>query len=155
MSPSVLRATLTAVLLTGAVVGTAASGNAADLGTGGSGRPLTAALVGSNEVPVAGDSDGSGQAAVTINPGRGELCYTLAWAQLGTVVAAHIHEAPAGTNGPVIIPLALQGTPGKASGCTTVDRQVLVGIITDPTGYYVNFHSTEFPGGAVRGQLAR
>lgn len=158
MSPSALRTTLTAALLAGAtaaaVVGTASSGSAADDVTGGSGRTLTATLVGSNEVPV-GDLAGSGRATVTINPGRRELCYSLAWAQVGQVVAAHIHQASAGTNGKVIVPLVLQNTPGKASGCTTVARQVLVGIITDPTGYYVNFHTAAFPGGAIRGQLTR
>jgi hypothetical protein len=28
-------------------------------------------------------------------------------------------------------------------------------IIANPAGYYVNIHNADFPGGAVRGQLAK
>jgi hypothetical protein len=31
---------------------------------------------------------------------------------------------------------------------------VAQGIAADPSGYYVNIHNNQFPGGAVRGQLA-
>jgi hypothetical protein len=31
---------------------------------------------------------------------------------------------------------------------------VLQAIVDDPAGYYVNLHTAEFPGGAIRGQLA-
>ncbi|MDQ3326807.1 MAG: CHRD domain-containing protein [Actinomycetota bacterium] len=121
---------------------------------------LTAVLNGANEVdvqgtPDQGDPDGSGEANVRINPGQRKLCYALNWRDIGAVVAAHVHDAAAGTNGPIVIPLALDGRTGISTGCTTAERDLLVDIIKDPTGYYVNLHTGAFPTGAIRGQLAR
>ena len=124
------------------------------------GRPLSAVLSGANEVSPTGvlgvgDPDGSGSATVRINPGQNQLCYQLNWKDVGAVGAAHVHEAPAGTNGNVVIPLALDGRKGIAEGCATVERELLVQIMQDPSEYYVNLHTAAFPGGAVRGQLNR
>jgi hypothetical protein len=35
------------------------------------------------------------------------------------------------------------------------DRRLLLEIITNPSGYYVNVHNLEFRPGALRGQLDR
>ena len=163
---SLLRAGAVAVALTAAagstVLLTAGAGTAENTSTGGSGRTLTAVLSGANEVGPqgqanVGDPDGAGQAEITINAGRGELCFDLAWQNTGPLAAAHIHEAPAGVNGPVVVgfPRTTFRAPGVANGCITVERDVLRGILTDPTGYYVNFHTAQLPAGAVRGQLAK
>ena len=40
--------------------------------------------------------------------------------------------------------------PTNAAGLDTVN-----GMLTDPSGYYVNLHTTENPGGVIRGQLQR
>jgi len=34
-----------------------------------------------------------------------------------------------------------------------VDRRLLMDIIQHPQDYYVNVHTADFPGGAIRGQL--
>lgn len=77
-----------------------------------------------------------------------------------TFVAGHIHEAPAGDDGPVVVPL--YGAPDPPTSA----RQIRIrGVVTpnagttgeelcqSPSAYYVNFHTAEFTGGAIRGQL--
>ncbi len=116
------------------------------------GRPLSANLLGVNEVPLPGDPDGSGTAVITVNPGQGEICYELTVEGIAPAGAAHIHEAPAGVAGPVKVTL-MAPTSGASSGCTQVDRELALDILQNPDQYYVNVHNAEFPGGALRGQL--
>ncbi|MEO7744801.1 MAG: CHRD domain-containing protein [Actinomycetota bacterium] len=141
---TVLAASAAAAL----VGGTAAPAIAAPT----AGRPLTASLSGANEIG-GGDTDGSGTARVSVNYGQSRLCFSIAVSGLAPAVAAHVHDGDAGANGPVIIALKAPGADGTSSGCVTVTRTLLKGILTDPAGYYVNVHTGEFPGGAVRGQL--
>ena len=126
------------------------------------GRPLTTTLSGAQEVPAGvGDPNGTGTASLTLNAGQEEVCYELTWANLdGTVQRAHIHEAPAGVNGGIVVSLfeaqSFPGT-GSASGCDLGDatRDEIRRILNDPSGFYVNIHDTVRPGGAIRGQLSR
>jgi hypothetical protein len=114
------------------------------------GRPLTAELVGSTEVPVAGDPDGMGHAKVTLNQGLGEVCWDIMVADIATPLAAHIHVGEAGVPGGVVVPLS----PG--SGCIDgVDAELIKDIRQNPSNYYVNVHNADFPGGALRGQLSK
>lgn len=121
------------------------------------GRPLRATLTGAAEVPVPGDPDGSGTALVTLNPGQGVVCFRIEVANITLpALAAHIHSAPAGVPGPVVVPFVAPGADGTASGCTSdVDRDLILDILRNPAAYYVNVHTTDFPGGAVRGQLSK
>jgi hypothetical protein len=122
------------------------------------GRPFSTTLTGASEVPGPGDPDASGTASLTLNPGQGEVCFDLVWALIdGTVFAAHIHAAQAGVAGPVVVPLfsgSFAGTD-SASACVAADRSLLLAIVQNPENYYVNVHSSVFPGGAVRGQLSK
>lgn len=116
------------------------------------GRPLSAALSGANEVTaIGGDPDGTGFAEVTLNQGQGEVCFNISVENLDTVILAHIHSAPAGVNGPVVVDFH-----GQLNGCTTgVDKDLIKDIRQNPDNYYVNVHTTPFPAGAVRGQLSK
>ncbi len=118
------------------------------------GRLLTAELLGANEVPGPGDPDGSGTALVSVNPSDERLCYELNVAGIAPATAAHVHEAPAGTAGPVVVGLT-PPSDGSSSGCLTADKSLLKDIKKDPAEYYVNVHNAEFPAGALRGQLSR
>jgi hypothetical protein len=129
-----------------ALVAVAASPATAD-----SGKKLSTVLTGAAEVG-GGDPDGTGVAALRVNPGTGEICYTITVASLDPVIAAHIHAAPAGVNGPIVVPLTAP-TSGFVSDCITVDRLLARAIALDSDEYYVNVHTTVFPAGAVRGQL--
>jgi len=118
------------------------------------GRPLTAALTGAEEAPRPGDPDGSGTAQIRINPGQKQLCFTLKVSGIDPARAAHIHEAPPGTAGPIVVTLA-PPTSGSSQGCVAVTRELALEIIRRPADYYVNVHNQPFPGGALRGQLGK
>lgn len=119
-----------------------------------SGRKLSTTLTGAAEVPGPGDPDGRGTAKVTVNVGQSTVCYSLTVSNIAPATAAHIHEAPAGTAGPVVLPLVAP-TNGSSGACATVDRELAKEILKNPADYYVNVHNAEFPAGAVRGQLAK
>ena len=111
----------------------------------------TATLNGNNEVPGPGDEDGTGEAEITLN--EGEVCFEIEVANIGDPTGAHIHAGAAGESGGPVVDL---GVPANGlSGCVSgVDDAVLAQIRENPNGYYLNVHTEEFPGGAVRGQLA-
>lgn len=141
------------VVSAAALIGLASMASAAGAG----GRPLSTDLNGAEEIPGPGDSNASGQADLTLNQGQGEVCFDISWSQIdGTVFAAHIHAAPAGVAGSVVVPLfegMFSGTD-EISDCVDVDRDLIAAIRQDPSEYYVNVHSTPgFEAGAVRGQL--
>ena len=113
---------------------------------------LGAPLSGGQEVPGPGDPDGFGFARITINLEAGELCFRLSVAHIDAPTAAHIHEAPPGVAGPVVVPLAAP-VDGLVNGCVSVDLDLAADIVNNPMNYYVNVHNAPFPAGALRGQL--
>lgn len=118
------------------------------------GRPLTASLAGENEVPGPGDPDGTGEARITVNPGTGQICYTLTVSGIAPATMAHIHEGEEGVAGPVRVGLT-PPTSGTSSGCASASREQALEILKNPSAYYVNVHNAEYPAGAVRGQLGK
>lgn len=137
-------------LLAGAVGAAAAHPNKLD-----DGNAFVAKLSGAAEVPP-GDPNGSGMAHLVISPTLGQVCFKLEVEDVALpATAAHIHSGAAGVNGPVVIGLDAPGASGEVKGCKTgLDATLLNAIIASPAQYYVNVHTTDFPGGAVRGQLA-
>lgn len=116
-----------------------------------SGKKFAVTLSGDEEV-VPGDPDGSGSAVIRINPGSGQLCYTLRVRGIDPATAAHIHEAPAGSAGPVVAEIDAP-TGGSSSGCVNIGREEAREIIAEPENYYINVHNEPYPGGALRSQL--
>ena len=121
--------------------------------SGGAWTKFSAKLSGDNEVG-GGDPDGSGTAAVKT---RGtEVCYDIKWTGIDATMS-HIHKAAAGANGDVVVPFFANESPLDASsksGCVEAKASVVKAIAANPSNYYVNVHSPEFPKGAIRGQLA-
>src|SRR5919197_3201704 len=77
-----------------------------------------------------------------------------------TFVAGHIHQAPFGVAGPIVVPLFVSPTPPtnarhiKQSGVATPNAGTTgANLCANPSAYYVNYHTTAFTGGAIRGQL--
>lgn len=121
---------------------------------------LTAELSGDQEVPTpngpaVGDKDGKASALVEVKGDR--VIFALQWKGIAAPTLGHIHEGQAGVNGGVKVPLfttAMPATVTASAGTLTVtDAQLAQNIRTNPAGFYVNLHTAEFPGGAVRGQL--
>lgn len=113
---------------------------------------FTLSLSGSQEDPPNGSS-GSATATLDVNLATGAVSGTTTVAGF-TAVAAHIHDAFAGTSGPIVIGLeqdaadpALWRVPASSTlSAANVDR-LLAGAL------YLNVHSALFPGGEVRAQI--
>lgn len=120
----------------------------------GGGRPLSTTLSGAAEVPGPGDTDGAGQFKATANPGKLEICYELTVTGIAIASAAHIHEGAVGVAGDPVVSLEAPAD-GSSSACVSVEREIILAIIKNPAGYYVNVHNADFPDGAIRGQFSR
>jgi CHRD domain len=130
-------------------VGVAGATRASEASHGG--KPLHATLLPDNQVPPAASS-GSGAALVTLNQGQGEVCWDISVSDLtSSVTLAHIHQGVAGTNGPVVVDF-MEPVNGL-SGCVHADAALIKQIRKHAADYYLNVHTTTFPGGEVRGQL--
>jgi hypothetical protein len=104
-------------------------------------------------------STGSGFFSYTID--GNQLCYTLEVRDLTLApFAAHIHIGPRNVAGPIVVglltPPAATSTVSEcitAAEGTNMTPAELAAIAADPRNYYVNVHTTNWPGGEVRGQL--
>lgn len=115
------------------------------------GTTLSTDLVGSEERPGPGDPDGTGFIELTLNQGKGEICFELTLSGVDTATAGHIHKAPAGEPGDVFV--TLFGSEGPGAKCVTATKAQIKEIRRNPEMFYVNVHTATFPNGAVRGQL--
>jgi CHRD domain len=109
-----------------------------------------------NEVPPTA-SRTFGAAAIKVDGTTLSFVVTIANPQRETFTAGHIHIGAAGVNGPVRVAL-FTGPPTDRkfffqAARIEISETNATAICGDLAGHYVNYHTTQFPGGALRGQL--
>ena len=109
---------------------------------------------GAEEVPNPGDPDGSGNAEVKIDQAKNEVCYDIEVENIAAPTAAHIHQGAQGASGGIVVTFD-HTKIGQGESCVPSDSAVLDQIVANPGNFYVNVHTGDFPGGSVRGQLAK
>jgi len=116
------------------------------------------------------DTRAQGQAIFQLNKDGTELSFKLIVANIDNVIGAHIHLAPVGQNGPIVLPLLgnpfipdpgltvngvlVQGTATAADvgGPLAGDLNTLIDAMR-AGNTYVNVHTVEFRPGEIRGQI--
>ncbi len=133
---------------------------------------LTAQMAPENEVPPTGIEAGA-SAQITLDlklmGNKAVAGFTLfdvdyRFSTSVTLVGLHVHKGPPGVNGPVVISSGLATTTdadGRGNIALKVPMRTSAGlalfdeILRDPGAFYVNLHTSVFPGGAIRGSLER
>jgi hypothetical protein len=108
-----------------------------------------------NEVPPSG-SKAFGAALVHVNGTKVSFSVAIVNPARESFFAGHIHVGAAGVNGPVQVTLFSGSTDRRLilqAGQRDITETLATAICANPAGYYVNYHTTDFPGGAIRGQL--
>jgi hypothetical protein len=139
---------------------------------------FVAPMSGAEENPPV-DTNATGVATFKLSSDETELSFRLIAANIENTIMAHIHCGPAGVNGsialwlypdappPALIPGRFQGVlaTGTATSADIVpvaDSAACPGGVADlddllekmrTGGAYVNVHTTQFPGGEIRGQI--
>ncbi len=140
---------------------------------------FTAVLSGAQEVP-ARDTEARGLARFQLSADGSNIRFRLAVGNIQNVIMAHIHMAPEGINGPVVVVLYGPVDPGAGRAHGILSRgTVTASDLTGPLeghplsdlldamtsgNAYVNVHTNDgidpantgpgdFPGGEIRGQI--
>lgn len=139
--------------------------------TAGAGTVFRADLKGENEVPPVADTLATGRAEFEVSADGSMINFKLEVSDIMDFTQSHIHLAPVGVNGPVVVWLA----PSKAPATLfrgelefelegTITAADLVGPLSGMTlgdliaefeagNAYVNAHTVAHPGGEIRGQI--
>jgi hypothetical protein len=134
---------------------------------------FSASLRGDNEVPPSGSS-ATGQANFTLSMDEMTLSYKIEASNLHNITMAHIHIAAAGANGPIAVWLYPSAPPatlisGVFNGVLAEDDFAAADLLgplegltlrdlfdeIDAGNAYVNIHTSQFPGGEIRGQISK
>jgi phospholipase C len=124
-------------------------------------------LSGSKEIPPV-NTTATGMAEFKLNADATQLSYKLNVTGIDKVTMAHLHLSPEGVNGPVVVTLynaapggevngvLAQGTITAANLTGPLAGKPLIKLIDEISSgqVYVNVHSTDHPGGEMRGQLS-
>jgi CHRD domain len=120
-------------------------------------KRLEANLSGSQETAPGGDPDGTGTAKLRLDRAKKKVCFTIRVGNIDDVQAAHIHRGAKGVAGGIEVELIGAPKSGERfTGCAkNVKKRLISEMLDKPRRFYVNVHTTDYPGGAVRGQLRK
>ncbi len=131
-------------------------------------KSFKAHLSGDQEVPPA-ETNATGQVNFKLSKDGDAVHFKLVVANINDVFAAHIHLAPEGINGPVVVALYTSGLiAGQTNGILAegvITAENLVGPLSGETlddliseleagNAYVNVHTSVYRGGEIRGQIS-
>jgi hypothetical protein len=113
------------------------------------------------DTPV--ESDASGTAHFFYDHDTASVSYHVEVSDIDDVTASHIHLAPAGESGPIVAPLETPLVDDPSEGVLMAAdlvndlegmsiEQLVCEMLLGNT--YVNVHTTAYPGGEIRGQIA-
>jgi uncharacterized protein (TIGR03437 family) len=160
-------------LAVGLLILTLAGASAQVVGT----KAFLALMQAQNEVPAITDTSngnvlilmhGTLDASGNVTSGSVDFDVQTKFSGPVTVTGLHIHNAAAGVAGPIVIPTDVNGTDKSvtvdSTGRVRIQKQVqfpssnvsvatIMDLLQNPQNYYVNIHTTDHPGGAMRGQL--
>jgi hypothetical protein len=115
---------------------------------------VTGSGSGAEEAPDPGEDGATIEADMTIDTETGAITYTITLAgNAEDAAAAHIHRAPPGQAGDVVVPLDPAAINAGEEASATADPALAAEIAGTPGEFYVNVHSESFPGGFARAQL--
>jgi hypothetical protein len=170
------RVSIVATLLGFVVAGCSGSGSSTPTPTAPASANVifTAQLLPSNEVPPIANSEStaSGSATLTfvttkdasgaITSAVGTAAVTTQGFPAGSVLTlAHIHTGVAGVSGGVFIPFVPSAQVPTVNGAASFSQTAnvtgdqLTALMNNPVGFYFNVHTSQNPGGVMRGQLVR
>lgn len=114
-----------------------------------------ASLNGAEIVSSRGDADGSAQAEVSIANTLDQICYDINTVRnLAEITSVSINRGQRGNTGPAVLRLS-QANEGGWKNCVNRAEWLEDALEYRPGNYYVQISTTEFPQGAIRGQLTR
>lgn len=126
-------------------------------------QSFRAHLSGDEEVPAV-NTNATGQTLFKLSKDGTSLSYKLIVANIENVAAAHIHIGERGSNGPVAVTLYSGLIPGRTNGILAegvitsemVNGYTLAELVDIMLngGTYVNVHTSQNPGGEIRGQIS-
>jgi hypothetical protein len=113
-------------------------------------------LSGRQEVP-ANNSPGSGTCMVTLNATETQVTVECRYRNLtSNVSGAHIHDnGPVGVSGPIRFDFSFTGGTTGTIGPLTFSTTPAQVADLRANRWYVNIHTSNFPGGEIRGQVNR
>lgn len=120
-------------------------------------KQYIAILSGENEVPPVTGTQGTGKVVAVLNCDKLSLTGSFT-ALTSNYAASHIHQAPPGSNGPVVFALnPVTNLPPLSGNYYLIDNTFTLTntqkVTLDASGFYINIHTANYPGGEIRGQL--